>query len=246
MTTPLADPILEATRITDAAAGTLTLRITGGVGVALRCPSARSAPLARAYADIDCVGLGRERREIAALLGSLGYEPDPTFNALHGHTRLYFWDSTNNRQVDVFLDKIEMCHAIDLTSRLDGDPRTLALADLLLMKLQVFETNRKDLTDIVALLIDHPLTSDESGINVSYLARLVADDWGLWRTTTMVMEKADNFAREIEGFTEAGIVHARIREYLQAIDAQPKSRRWKLRAKVGDRKQWYELPEESH
>jgi hypothetical protein len=41
-------------------------------------------------------------------------------------------------------------------------------------------------------------------------------------------------------------VHARIREYLQAMDAQPKSRRWKLRAKVGDRKQWYELPEESH
>ena len=245
--TLLADPTEEAARITEAAdvAG-VTLRITGGVGIALRCPSSHRAPLVRSYADIDCVGLGRQRGDLPAVLGELGYEPDQAFNALHGHTRLFFWDSTNNRQLDVFLDRVEMCHTIDLASRLGTDPRTLSLADLLLMKLQVFETNRKDLIDIVTLVTDHAFTPDDAGINLRYLANLAADDWGLWRTTTMVAEKADHFARELEGYEGAGIVHARIREFLQALEDEPKGRRWKLRAKVGERKRWYELPEESH
>jgi hypothetical protein len=28
------------------------------------------------------------------------------------------------------------------------------------------------------------------------------------------------------------------------IEAAPKSRRWRMRAKIGERKRWYELPEE--
>jgi hypothetical protein len=242
----LADPAAEGRRITDAAdEAAVLLRITGGVGVALQCPSAASAPLARAYADIDCVGLSSQRGEIAELLAALGYEPDQAFNALHGHTRLFFWDAGNNRQLDVFIDRVEMCHTIDLTRRLPLRSRTLPLADLLLMKLQVFETNRKDLIDVVTLLSDHPLTQDESGIDVGYIAGLAADDWGLWRTTTMIAEKADRFARELEGFRNVGTVHTRISEYLEVLEEWPKSRRWRLRAKLGERKQWYELPEES-
>lgn len=247
MSRPLASPIEEATRVTDAAAGAaVTLRITGGVGVALQCPSAGAPPLVRPYADIDCVGLSRQRRDMDSLLCSLGYEPDKAFNALQGHTRLYYWDSDNNRQLDVFLDRVEMCHAIDLRARLETAPRTLSLADLLLMKLQVVETNRKDLIDIVTLVTDHSFTQEDTGINISYLAGLTSDDWGLWRTTTMIAQKADHFARELEGFTGAGTVHARISEYLQALEDSPKGRRWKMRAKIGDRKRWYELPEESH
>jgi hypothetical protein len=40
-------------------------------------------------------------------------------------------------------------------------------------------------------------------------------------------------------------VQTRISEYLEVLEEWPKSRRWKLRAKLGERKQWYELPEES-
>jgi hypothetical protein len=28
------------------------------------------------------------------------------------------------------------------------------------------------------------------------------------------------------------------------MEAEPKSRGWKMRAKIGERKRWYELPEE--
>ena len=39
-------------------------------------------------------------------------------------------------------------------------------------------------------------------------------------------------------------VNAQIGALRAAIDAQPKSTRWKLRAQVGDRVQWFQEPEE--
>ena len=43
---------------------------------------------------------------------------------------------------------------------------------------------------------------------------------------------------------DAGQVSERLDELWARIDAQPKSLKWKLRARVGDRLSWYELPEE--
>jgi hypothetical protein len=39
-------------------------------------------------------------------------------------------------------------------------------------------------------------------------------------------------------------VEERAEEVLRRIEAEPKTRGWRLRAKVGERKRWYELPEE--
>jgi len=39
-------------------------------------------------------------------------------------------------------------------------------------------------------------------------------------------------------------VEQRLDELWKAIDAQPKSVKWKLRSRVGDRVSWYQLPEE--
>ena len=244
---PLAAHVDEASRIVAAAdAAAVTLRVTGGVGVALRCPSAAAAPLAREYADIDAVAAGGQRREVAALFADLGYAADEAFNALHGETRLFFWDPANQRQLDVFLDRVDMCHRIDLRSRLDIDRRTLSLADLLLMKLQVVETNRKDYLDMLALLADHEWTGDEAGLNLDYLAELTASDWGLWRTTTTVAERAASFAGELEGFAARDVVRDRVATFLGALEVSTKSRGWRMRARIGERKRWYELPEESH
>jgi hypothetical protein len=82
-------------------------------------------------------------------------------------------------------------------------------------------------------------------VNVERVAELCAEDWGLQHTLEL------NLARVVERLPELplsdderGLVKRRIGELGQAMDARPKSRRWKLRARVGERKRWYEEPEE--
>jgi hypothetical protein len=218
-TTPIAEPIAEAERL--AAAGAeedIPLRMMGGVAVAIRCPSARRPPLHREYADIDVVAPARRGRAMRDLMDGLGYEQDQAFNALHGGHRLYFWDPVNERQVDVFLDKVEMCHAFDFSKRIGIDEKTLSLADLLLLKLQIVETNHKDYLDMLALLSDHDLTDDDKGINVRYVSELGADDWGLWRTITHSAERLDHIARELDGFEHAAHIHEQIRALLRRLE----------------------------
>lgn len=243
---PHADLVAEAQRVVEQAGlGGVALRVTGGVGIAIHCPSTREPPLARVYADIDVVGRGRERREIAGLLVGLGYTPDERFNAMHGSTRLLFFDEHNGRQLDVFLDRVEMCHTLDLRDRLLPGMVTLSLADLLAMKLQIVETNEKDLLDATALFADHRLTEDEAGINVAYLATLAAADWGLWRTLTMIAERVADHAGTLDERVPAGLVREQVRAFVERLEDEPKTRSWRLRARIGERRRWYELPEEA-
>jgi hypothetical protein len=240
--TPLRDHIAEAERLIELATRQgAVLRALGGVAVHLRCPSALAPPLARTPKDLDFASSSGDRQSLIALFGQSGYEEDAEFNALHGKTRLFFWDSDNSRQADVFLDRISMCHSLDLTDRLDEHPSTLSVSDLLLLKLQVFETNERDYKDALSILLDH----SEGDLDIDYVTRVLAADWGWWRTATMVLARLDGFARELEGFERKNDVHYRIRELLGAIERAPKSRRWKMRARIGERARWYELPEET-
>lgn len=246
-TAPLADPVAEGTRIAEAAAERgLPLRLLGGVAVAVLCPSSRKPPLQREYGDIDLATTGSAKKDVTKLIESLGYTGDREFNMLHGHRRLFFWDEVNKRQVDVFVDEANLCHRVDLKRRIEVRPLTLSLADLTVLKLQIVETNEKDYLDLCALFADHELSDDESGINVSYIANLAASDWGLWRTLGMVAERSEKFAGELSEFDAGERVGERLRRLRTALDSVPKTRGWKLRSRVGDRKRWYELPEEVH
>jgi hypothetical protein len=244
---PLADPVAEGRRIAEAAAERgIPLRVLGGVAIALTCPSARRPPLAREYADIDLTSVGGAKKDAIRLLESLGYTGDREFNMLHGHRRLYFWDERNRRQVDVFVDEANLCHRVNLKKRLELVPLTLSLADLAVLKLQVVETNEKDYLDLCALFADHDLSEDDSGINVTYIAELIASDWGLWRTLGIVAEHSEKFALALEHFGAGELAAARLRRLREELDRIPKTRSWKLRSRIGDRKRWYELPEEVH
>lgn len=244
---PLSDPVAEATRVGEAAAERgLPLRVLGGVAVAILCPSAARPPLQRQYADIDFATVGSAKDGVVELIESLGYAGDREFNMLHGHRRLFFWDEVNGRQVDVFVDEANLCHRIDLRRRIEAVPLTVSLADLAVLKLQIVETNEKDYLDICAIFADHELTVDDSGIDGSYIARLCAADWGLWRTLDMVAERSRQFARDLADFEAANVVDERLALLRGELDSVPKTRRWKLRSRVGDKKRWYEVPEEVH
>jgi hypothetical protein len=242
---PLTDPVAEGRRIAESAAEwEVPLRVLGGVAVAMLCPSSGQPPLARKYGDIDFATTASAKDQVVALLESLGYGGDKEFNMLHGHRRLFFWDERNHRQVDVFVDEANLCHRINLKRRLEAVPLTLSLADLTVLKLQVVETNEKDYLDICAIFADHDLTPDDSGVNSTYISELTASDWGLWRTMGMVSEGSQRFARELPGFAAAEVVVDRLSRLRSVFENVPKSRGWRLRARVGDRKRWYELPEE--
>ena len=99
---------------------------------------------------------------------------------------------------------------------------------------------------MIALLSDHELSDDDQGINLSYIAELTGDDWGLWRTITRSAERLDRVSGEIDGFTEVSNVHRQISTLLTALEDSPKTRKWRMRAKVGERRRWYAVPEEEH
>lgn len=241
---PLEDAIAEAQRIASAAkAAHIGIKLMGGAGIHLHSPSAHKAPLRRKYGDLDYVMPKRDRKAVLAFFPSLGYEANERFNTMQGDRRLYFFDNAHERQVDVFIDSIRMSHVIELRDRLDQEGPCCSPSDLLLSKLQIYEVNRKDLVDVTALLLDHPVApNDDDAIDPDYIARLTAADWGFYRTLQVNVEKLNSTLDELD--VDRELVRSRIAEIWKAIDAQPKPLKWRLRAQVGDRVRWYELPEE--
>jgi hypothetical protein len=198
--------------------------------------------LTREYKDLDFATSKKSSGDLQKLLRDIGYEPHLGFNAMNGRERLLFYDNPNGRQVDIFVSSFRMCHEIPLEKRLTVDDDTVPLAELLLTKLQIIELNEKDVRDTVALLLEHEATDDDRGVNATQVASLCADDWGLWRTISHNLERVREQVVHYDVDREA--VSDRVSLLLERIETAPKSRSWRLRAKIGERKRWYELPEE--
>lgn len=136
--------------------------------MSLCCLTAQCPQLARAYREIDFAVRPSEGQGVVDRFATAGDDADEEFNALHGRHRMFFWDPQRGPEADVFVDRFTMCHRFDFRQRLSLAPETLPLADLLLFKLQVMETNEKDYKDVVALLADHTL--DPEGLDADGVA----------------------------------------------------------------------------
>jgi len=225
----------------------LSARILGGIAIALHCPSSGSEGLRRPYRDLDLVMDRRAGAKHAdGVLASFGYEPDMPFNALNARDGRRRYQSPAGRAVDVFLGKFRMCHDITLEERMSCDAPTLPVADLLLTKAQIVEITPRDLVDLTCLLLDHPIgTDDAEAINSDRIAVTTGADWGLWRTVLVSLERVrSNLAELAIRSEERATVAGRIDELTRVLNTSPKTRLWKMRARVGERKRWYNLPEE--
>jgi hypothetical protein len=250
-TFPLADIEHEASRLTGAfAEHGLDVRLIGGLAVAGHRHREIPAALHRTYGDIDLVIRPQQSKAFRAAMRELGYTPNVRFNNMRGDRRLLFDDEPNDRKLDVFVGGFQMCHAMDLTDRLDLHPLTLAPADLLLTKLQVVQINHKDLTDAVTLLLTHPVDApdapgtDDDHISTDRLARITGADWGWHTTVTDNLARVAAVADELLAPPDAAAVTTRVARIGDALTAAPKSLRWRARAKVGRRVPWYDLPDE--
>jgi hypothetical protein len=221
------------------------IRVLGSIGVAIHCPDAKALlpSFERTYADIDFAAYSRHARAITGAISGLGYREDREVSITSEGRRAIFDHPTSPQiHLDVFYDQLEFCHRIPLSGRLEIDRPTIPLAELLLSKLQIVKLNQKDVVDTILLLLDHELGSgDADVIDVGRIATLCAAEWGLWRTLTMNLEKVRALAEsypQLEPGQRARALAAAASLKL-AIDEIPKPLAWRVRDRVGDRRQWW-------
>jgi hypothetical protein len=232
--------------VTAATRAGMTMRLTGGIAVRERCPVPPGTDLDdRLYHDIDLVGRLREARGYESLFASLGYEADRAVNTLFGTVRRVY-HHPDGHHVDVFMDRLDFCHRIELERRLELHPLTLSPADLLLGKLQIVERNRKDLIDAALLLHAHDMVAGDPGaLEVDRVLSLTSDDWGLCTTASDFLAALRGSLTGL-GFGPGAItrIDDRAGALAAAISGAPKSLRWRTRDRVGRRVRWYKTVEE--
>jgi hypothetical protein len=248
----LGDPLAEALRLIDLAeAAGIPVRLMGGLAFHALVPD-WTARIDRSGRDIDVSTRSRDTKAFTELLQNEGYVADRHYNAAFGHKQLYFADPTRSRPVDVLVDRLEMCHTFEFSDRLVVYTPTLPLAELLLSKLQIVKINRKDILDALILLQEFPLANHDRGaINLEVILAHTSGDWGWWRTVTQNLDVLATFLSSEEASDDLRTerpppfdLQAQISALWTAVDEASKSVGWKLRAAIGDRVTWYELPEE--
>lgn len=241
--------VTEARRILEEAQSRgIKVRLIGGIAIWLRAPDDVRARMGREYADIDLVTVRKHAKPLREMLESLGYQPDKMFNAVQGDRRLYFHSADGSYHLDIFVDKFVMSHELDLVDRLETEPVVLPAAELLLTKLQIAELNQKDAHDTAMLLLGHELAEQDGPgvLNMAQVADICGQDWGFYTTLTDNLAKTHALLEEVLSEAEhRQVVAERTGVLLSHLEATPKSRGWRRRAKIGRRMRWYEVPDET-
>jgi hypothetical protein len=238
--------------ISEADGREIPLRIMGGAAIRMHCPNHSSLyeQLKRVPKhDMDFVTYSKFRPLTKKLFTDLGYEPyiSLMMTGATGKYRQIFNDKVGNKAIDVFLGKFQMCHVIDYSDRLELDSPTVPLADLLLQKLQIVQTNEKDIQDTIILLLEHEIGStDKEEVNADYIAKTLSNEWGFYYTVSLNLPKVKEFVDKYPALSskDKKTIAERIDKLTTAIENAPKTLQWKLRAKVGPAKKWYNVVEE--
>lgn len=227
----------------------ILLRVIGSLAFQIHCPTHGylQEAMGRAYTDIDFAAYRKQTKEIKELMGGLGYTENREVFIVSEGERSIFDRSEIGLHVDVFFEKLDFCHVIRWADRLEVDSPTIPLAEMLLEKMQIVKINEKDVIDTIMLLLEHPLGDiDQETINIKRIAELCSADWGLWRTTTMNLDKVRQLAHGYKQLKDEDKlrVESQVTLALQRIESEPKPLAWRLRDRVGDRVKWYKEVDE--
>lgn len=206
-----------------AAAQGLTLRMSGGVAISLRCPSISTHPsLQRANADLDFYAVAQDWQKISEWMQAQGFTLERTLPQELSFARA-------GAAVEIHRPDSREDFALDVSSRLEVVPLTLPLADLLLQKLARIDFRDKDIQDATALLADHRVTDggdEDEDINRAYLYPIVNREYRLWKTVfdnTVTLEKIFDKYLEPE---EAQLAWRRIERLQEVFDGKSHSLGW--------------------
>jgi hypothetical protein len=215
------------------------LRLVGGLAIHMHCSEHPFCD--RSHGDMDFVGLSSQYESIVQVMKEAGYTENTNMTVSTGGSRLLFEKSGVKDHIDVFLDRIDIEHEIDLKDRLNIEKDTISVSDLLLLKLTITRLNEKDIRDIITMVKDLPMGRDDSSgtINMAYIADLCAKSWGLHHDVTASVRRTLDF---LPGYSLAENVSSEVAGRLDEIEREilgaPKSLRWRLRALLGERVPW--------
>ena len=249
----------EGRRIVDVARDRgVTLRLIGGFAVHEHCaglPACR-----REHLDLDLAGLRKQTGPVIEVFGALGYEERLHVRQTTGLGQAQFardcvhGDGDGRREhaedhVDVFFDRFKLDHVIDLRSRLDRQAYAIPLTDTLAMKLQMHAPDPRDVRDALMLLATARAEgSGADAIDAEYLGKLCAHDWGMFYDVALNLQRCSEALAELSeaelSKPERERAAARLARCTGAIDRAPKTLAWRLRARVGTRRRWWDIVEE--
>ncbi len=247
------------TIVTEAGRAGITLRVVGSAGIRLHC--SRPGPvmdlLNRPAKDIDFVVPEKHRKGMRRYLEARGYLIDRDLLIAMEGTRYSFRHAEHGTDIDVFVERLDFCHTIEVASRLHRHPVTLPVEELLLAKLQIVELTMTDMMDIAVVLATHRVRAgqdsagregaagdDAEAIDGGHIARIFARDWGFHHTATRNLARIGQVVGPDAGIDISAQANARVKDgvagLLTAIGAEPKSRGWRIRDRIGERKQWWQ------
>jgi hypothetical protein len=252
------NPIIEEAceLVTGARDHKIVIRLIGSLGVRMHCSPIAGLhdSLNRRVKDIDVVCPKGDRDKVRSYLESRGYEADRNLLIAMEGTRYVFRHPRRDIEIDVFVDDLDFNHLVPLKGRLDEHPLSIPLDELILSKLQVVRPTAGDHKDLFALLAVHDITREghpktkSEIINATHIAKILSHDWGFHHTATINLDRFHAIVLNIEealdvpavgDATKRSIIE-RVDVLHRAIDDEPKSMRWKVRAKLGERLQWWQ------
>ena len=247
------------TIVTEAGRAGITLRVVGSAGIRLHCggPGPVMDLLNRPAKDIDFVVPEKHRKGMRRYLEERGYLIDRDLLIAMEGTRYSFRHAEHGTEIDVFVERLDFCHTIEVASRLHRHPVTLPVEELLLAKLQIVELTMTDMMDIAVVLATHHVGAGQAGagqagtggdeaeaIDGGHIARIFARDWGFHHTATRNLARIRQVVGRDAGIDISEQANARVQDgvtaLLAAIEAEPKSRGWRIRDRIGERKQWWQ------
>ncbi len=195
----------------------------------------------KVFTDIDYASYGKCKGKIVPFFEKHGYELEKRAAMLSGGNRhIYFGDRIP--MIDVFFDKLDYNHPINYQGRLEFHPYCVSMTDLLLQKLQIVQINDKDLKDAMLLLLAGQIgENDNNKINVTYLSKLLSDDWGFYYTSIMNLNKVQAAIHGVPALSDQDrlLIKENAETIIKIVEMAPKSGKWKGRAKTGTSKIWY-------
>jgi hypothetical protein len=201
--------------------------------------------------DIDFMGYSSQQVQTDHFFKDLGYKIDPAVahSQEYGIQRLIYHHSEEQVMAEVFLDVLRMSHTLDFRGRLELDSPTISLVDLLLSKLQIQQITEKDIKDMISILAEHELGSgDREHLDPDHLLKLTSDDWGLWYTALGNLRIVREWIDRVPTLPPALCANAesRVDELVRRVENEPKTLRWRARARIGTRIRWYEEVHDVH